>query len=108
MSKLEELIQELCPDGVEYISISKCVNKISNIKWTNEKECSYQYIDLTSVDRDTHAILETSHVDFETAPSRAKQIVKEGDILLGATRPMLKRYFMVTEEYENQICSTVF
>ena len=29
MSKLEELIQELCPDGVEYISISKCVNKIS-------------------------------------------------------------------------------
>ena len=32
MSKLEELIQELCPDGVEYIAISKCVNKIGNIK----------------------------------------------------------------------------
>lgn len=26
MSKLDELIKELCPDGVEYINIGKVVN----------------------------------------------------------------------------------
>ena len=44
MSKLEELIQELCPDGVEYIAISKCVNKIS---------LNYSYLFYISAERHT-------------------------------------------------------
>lgn len=35
-------------------------------------------------------------------------IVAEGDILLGTTRPMLKRFYMVNDEYNGQICSNGF
>ena len=75
MSRLEELIAELCPNGVEYKSIGNCIKKIDNIKWKNE-ESLFQYIDLSSVDRETHNIIETTPINKDSAPSRAQQIVK--------------------------------
>ena len=36
MSELERLIQELCPNGVEYKTIGECVHKTSNIKWATD------------------------------------------------------------------------
>ena len=108
MNKLDELVQELCPNGVEYLPIKKCVEKIGKVKWTAEGENTYQYIDLSSVDRDTHLIENTTIIDMDNAPSRAQQIVLNGDILLGTTRPMLKRFCMVNAEYDKQICSTGF
>ena len=107
-SKLEQLIQELCPDGVEYKTISDCVKKVDTIKWKNHPIEEYQYIDLTSVDRDTHFISETQTISKDNAPSRAQQIVRTNDILFGATRPMLKRYCIISEKYDGQICSTGF
>ncbi len=55
MSKLDELIQEYCPDGVEYRSIGNCSEKVKNIKWSTCGS-NYTYIDLTSVDRDTQKL----------------------------------------------------
>lgn len=107
MSKLERLMEELCPNGVEYKSIGDCIKKIDNIKWKNEKSL-FQYIDLSSVDRETHNIIETTEINKDNAPSRAQQIVKIGDILFGTTRPLLKRYCQIDETYHNQICSTGF
>lgn len=107
MSKLERLIEELCPNGVEYKTIDDCIKKIDNIKWKNE-ESLFQYIDLSSVDRETHKIIETTEINKDSAPSRAQQIVKSGDILFGTTRPLLKRYCQIDETYHNQICSTGF
>lgn len=107
MSKLDELIRELCPNGVEYKPIGDCVHKTSNIKWATVDE-SYLYIDLTSVDRDTHQITETQTIDADNAPSRAQQIVLEGDVLFATTRPTLKRYCLINDEYDGQICSTRF
>lgn len=107
MSRLEELIQEYCPDGVRFLSIGECTLKTTNIKWKLDT-ASHQYIDLTSVDRDTHEILETVLINKDNAPSRAQQLVQTGDILFGGTRPMLKRYCIVPEEYNGEICSTGF
>lgn len=107
MSKLEELIQELCPDGVGYKSIGDCVQKTSNIKWATT-EGSYLYIDLTSVDRATHKITETQTVNANNAPSRAQQIVLEGDVLFATTRPTLKRFCLIDDKYDGQVCSTGF
>lgn len=107
MSRLEELIAELCPDGVKYDTLDFCTRKTYNIKWKNEKK-SFQYIDLSSVDRDTHEIIETIEIDSTTAPSRAQQIIEDGDILFGSTRPLLNRYCQINKNYHNQICSTGF
>ena len=54
------------------------------------------------------AMPEVKDINCENAPSRAKQIIKTNDILFGTTRPMLKRFCIVPEKYDDQICSTGF
>lgn len=108
MTKLDELIQDFCPEGVEFLEIKECVISVKNIKWKDHTGEEYQYIDLTSVDRDTHSIIETQTINSANAPSRALQIVQVNDVLLGTTRPMLKRYCYITKRYDREICSTGF
>lgn len=108
MSNLEELIEKLCPDGVEYKEINDCTIKVQNIKWKSYVGEDKQYIDLSSVDRERNIITETQNINADTAPSRAQQIVMKDDIILGTTRPMLKRYCIIPEKYDGEICSTGF
>lgn len=106
VNKIDRLIAEHCPEGVEFIEMHKLLEKTSNIRWQDVQNGEFKYIDLTSVDRITHAIGDTETINSETAPSRAQQIVYEGDVLFGTTRPMLKRYCLIPAEYNGQICST--
>ena len=108
MSKIDELIERLCPDGAEFLTLQECTQKVKNIKWKSYSGNDKKYIDLSSVDRDLHCIMETQNINSDSAPSRAQQIVQTDDILLGTTRPMLKRYCMIPEKYDNEICSTGF
>ena len=105
MSKLEELIQQHCPDGVEWKKLDDICFAPFNIKWKNTSE-HYEYIDLTSVDIDTHAIIETTKINSETAPSRAQQIVKQGDVIFATTRPTQMRVCLIPPKYDGAICST--
>ena len=108
MTRLEQLIQDLCPNGVEYKTIAECTKKTDKIKWSDHQNNVFQYIDLTSVDRDKHIIVETQKINSNNAPSRAQQIVEYKDILFGTTRPTLMRYCCIPERFDNQICSTGF
>lgn len=63
MNKLVELIQELCPNGVSFVDLGECVKAVSNIRWRENGDKAYQYIDLTSVDIDTHNIHDTQEID---------------------------------------------
>ena len=106
MNKIIDLIARHCSHGVHFSEIGRLVEKTTNIRWQDAEDHSFRYIDLTSVDRRTHKIGHTETITSKTAPSRAQQIVREGDILFGSTRPMLKRYCLVPSEYDGQICST--
>mgnify|MGYP002521260022 FL=1 len=89
------------------MKLGEVCEKIYNIKW-KETAISYQYIDLSSVDRETHHIIESSTIDKTNAPSRAQQITQTDDVLFGTTRPTLNRYCITPAAYNNQICSTGF
>ena len=91
----------------EYKKLRDVCNSTSNIQWSKEDK-SYSYVDLTSVDRESYCITETSSVNKDNAPSRAKQWIKTGDVLFGTTRPLLKRVCLIDESYDNQVCSTGF
>ena len=84
------------------------MQKVKNIRWMVNAGEQYSYIDLTSVDRDTHEITETQMITAKNAPSRAQQVIATGDVLLGTTRPLLKRYCLINDKYDGQICSTGF
>ncbi len=94
-------------DGVEMKTLGEVCLKSKNIKWKLEPfEKTYKYIDLSSVNVDLHKIVEVIEINKEEAPSRAQQIVITDDVLLGTTRPTMKRYCQISSQYNNQICST--
>ena len=96
-------------EGVEMKTLGEVCDKTGNIKWKNETDdACYRYIDLSSVSIESHIIGSASIIKKSNAPSRAQQVVKEGDVLLGTTRPTLKRFCLITQEFDNQICSTGF
>ena len=109
MSRIEELIQDLCPSGVEYEAIAELITRSEKVRWDDlDQTDELRYIDLGTVDRVTHSINDTETITKENAPSRAQQVVREGDVLFGTTRPMLKRYCIVPADYDGQVASTGF
>lgn len=108
MSKIDDLIQQFCPNGVKYIELGKVLQPKENIKWKSHIDSTFLYIDLSSVDRVTHRISDTPEINAASAPSRAQQIVREGDVIFGTTRPTLKRFSVIVKEFDGQIASTGF
>jgi type I restriction enzyme S subunit len=92
--------------GFEEVKLQNLCLDISNVRWSSNQGKTFQYIDLSSVNRETKRITETMEIDSETAPSRAQQIVLKDDVIFGGTRPTLKRYTIIPEEFDGQICST--
>ena len=94
---------------VEWKTLDVVSERTSNISWNRiGDDEKFKYIDLSSVDRVSNKIIEATSITKLTAPSRAQKIVKSNDIILGTTRPTLKRFTKITDDYNDQICSTGF
>jgi type I restriction enzyme S subunit len=106
VNRIDELIAELAPRGVEFKPVGEVTAKSSNIKWANAGDDEFQYIDLSSVDRVTRRIGETAAITAGNAPSRAQQIVHTGDVIFATTRPAQMRWAVIPAEYDGQIAST--
>ena len=65
-----------------------------------------EYIDISSVG--TGILLETKQLEFANAPSRAKRIVRNGDIILATVRPNLRAFWFAQNIQDNTIASTGF
>lgn len=76
-----------------------CQKKIDTIKSTYKGDINY--IDISSVDNQRKEIIQTQIMSFEDAPSRAKQLVFPGDILVSTVRPNLNAVALVTEGFDS-------
>jgi len=84
------------------------LNKVCFINPENIKEAKYNninYIDIYCVKEGKLLEIKNLKSDF---PSRAKRIIKKGDILYSSVRPNLKGYTLINENIENCIASTGF
>ena len=88
--------------------IADCTLAVKKINWKYFFNESFKYIDLAAIDRCFNKIINTEIINVHNAPSRAQQVIHTGDVLFGTTRPELKRCYIVTEEYNNQIASSGF
>ena len=93
------------PYPLKWMKLGNVCTPIDTIKWKMDTG-SYQYIDLSSVDIQTHCIVSTLEINHSSAPSRAQQIVKTNDVIFATTRPTQMRACLIPEEYDGQICST--
>lgn len=68
-------------------------------------DSTFVYIDLASVNR---GVIEPKLVDASDAPSRARRVVRTGDVLLSTVRPYLMGHAVVPESLDGAIASTGF
>ena len=69
---------------------------------------SFRYIDISSVDNNLKRITTTQSILGADAPSRARQVVRCGDVILATTRPNLNAVALVPPDLDGQVCSTGF
>lgn len=67
-----------------------------------------KYIDVSSISNESLKIIEYKSYLGKDAPSRARKILKENDIIFATVRPYLKRIAFVTREYDGFFASTAF
>ncbi|BCG27783.1 restriction endonuclease subunit S [Pseudomonas aeruginosa] len=90
------------------VQIGRCVEKVRTWNPTGGPECIFQYVDLSSVDKskkiiDLDDVAEISSAD---APSRARQLVVTGDVLVATVRPNLNGVAVVPAELNGATAST--
>jgi len=93
---------------VKSIPLENICIKAKKIKQDENPEKKIKYIDIGSIDNKNLKIVSYKKYKLKDAPSRAKQIIKKGDILFSTVRTYLKNIAYVNLEYDNEICSTGF
>lgn len=68
----------------------------------------FKYIDISSVDNRKKRITEPKLLPVTDAPSRARQVVHRGDVLVSMTRPNLNAVAVVPEALDGTVASTGF
>jgi type I restriction enzyme M protein len=66
------------------------------------------YIDISSVENESGKLVSANRVKADDAPSRARRVVKQDDVLISTVRPNLKAFTILTEVPDRAIASTGF
>lgn len=90
-------------------SIGECAEIITDKRNpTSTPDEPFLYVDISSVDVTTGMITNPQQLLGEEAPSRARKVIREGDIIISTCRPTRGAVAVVPKELDNQICSTGF
>lgn len=71
-------------------------------------EEDFTYIDIASVDRDRKAVTKPQLLAGVDAPSRARKVLKTGDVIVSMTRPNLNAVALINMDHNGAIASTGF
>ncbi|MGJ7507064.1 restriction endonuclease subunit S [Variovorax sp. GT1P44] len=73
--------------------------------WPNDP---FTYVDVAAVDNKKKAIVGARTMMGAEAPSRARKIVRAGDVLVSTVRPNLNAVALVPESLDGEVASTAF
>ena len=86
--------------------IGDCVGKCQTWNPKSSSAGSFDYIDLSSVDKGTKSISSTERYECSDAPSRARQLVETDDVLVATVRPNLNGVALVNGAHHGMTAST--
>lgn len=67
----------------------------------------FEYIDIGSVSRD-HGVIATQRLTFGNAPSRARRVVRAGDVIVSTVRTYLRAVARIPDQCDGCVASTGF
>ena len=94
---------------VPSLAIGDVVDQVSS--WTparDDPDGEFIYVDLSAVDQDSKAIASPRRLACTDAPSRARQVIRSGDVLVSTVRPNLNAVGRVPVELDGATASTGF
>lgn len=77
-----------------------------NLSNTTRPDHRFNYISLEQVN--AGRLLGYSEETFDTAPSRARRVLRYGDVLMSTVRPQLMAHLLYRDQVSNAVCSTGF
>lgn len=77
-----------------------------NLSNSTDQDFKFNYISLEQIE--AGILLGFSEERFQTAPSRARRILRDNDILMSTVRPNLMAHFLYNNQVDNAVCSTGF
>ena len=90
-------------------AIGDVVDQVSS--WTprrDDPDGEFIYVDLSAVDQDSKTIASPRRLACADAPSRARQIIRSGDVVVSTVRPNLNAVARVPVELDGATASTGF
>lgn len=94
--------------NVRLATIGDFVEPVATWNPATKPADTFSYVDLSAVDQTDKNIISSASVRGSEAPSRARQLIKYGDILVSTVRPNLNGVAAVTEEFNGATASTGF
>lgn len=90
------------------VKLEDMCESIKKRQTTNDENEIFQYIDISSINNKTLQIEKAEWINGKIAPSRARQIIKTGDVVFSTVRTYLMNIAYVSKAFNNQIASTGF
>jgi len=107
-SALHEVFSKAEERGWEWAKIKDITTDTERVNPTETPDLEFWYIDIASIDNSTYQISKPKLLKGKEAPSRARKLVKAGDVIFATTRPYLRNIAIVPDWLDNQVCSTGF
>ncbi len=93
-------------DGWEEQTLGDVLVKTETVDPTKKPNEEFIYLDVSSVNKETKEIKNATVLLGKDAPSRARKMVRTNDVIFATVRPTHSRVALITEEYDEQVCST--
>ena len=101
-------VENELPTSWSTCQIGEVTYKRPLIKPSDLYEVEFPYIDTAAVDNTKQVIREVEVRPVAKAPSRARKLVKSGDIIFSTVRVYLKNIALAKLEHDGFVCSTAF
>ena len=96
------------PESWKVIRLGALCVDTDSVDLRSEGNRIIEYVDVSSISRNYLQIESTSRYILRQAPGRARKRILTGDTIFATVRPTLLRVATVSEELDNQVCSTAF
>lgn len=97
------------PSGWRWVKLGEvCEHPTETRDPRKTPRAEFRYVDISSVDNRLKRITSATPLMGADAPSRARQVIRTGDVLVATTRPNLNAIAVVPAELDGQVCSTGF
>ena len=92
--------------GWEVKPLGEIIEKLETVDPRKAPKTEFEYVDVSSVSKETFAIEETTTLIGSKAPSRARRKIRTHDVIFATIRPTLRRIAYVPAHLDQAICST--